>query len=349
MQRHQTPIHIQCSVCNTSKPSTDFSKNQFKRRKTNPKCLQCVTTANRSPIEVGIEFLRAKGVFATVPQTREIFFNFLINPSSILLPEERTKYEKIRERLIRLTSKTEETHQEKIPDDVHQFSLAEFPGYKKNDVFFLQYPESKVQRHQLSGLCYMHAPAVVQYYALNGTNRKEMIDLLKVVKDHFTAKELEHHIFDDMGGASAEFLRKILEPNSTTIGIGSLFEYVPSSFEKYGVGLVSAFGVYSDFRDTLRHHHYGKPQGTFEGHHAMALVGFRKDGNKLFFLLQNWWKLKQFVEVDEEYLKCCGATVHFIETPQKTIPVDFSTHTGHFFELEAIDKPEGITGEMKST
>jgi hypothetical protein len=78
----------------------------------------------------------------------------------------------------------------------------------------------------------------------------------------------------------------------------------------------------------------------------MALVGHRQaaDGRQ-FFLLQNWWKLKQFVEVDYEYLEKSGATVYFIKTPQTEIPKAFPQLAGRFFELEAIDKPEGYVHE----
>jgi hypothetical protein len=49
----------------------------------------------------------------------------------------------------------------------------------------------------------------------------------------------------------------------------------------------------------------------------MVMIGDRVavDTGKTFFLLQNWWKTKQFVEVDEDYyLKSCGAAVYFVET-----------------------------------
>eukprot|EP00634_Sargassococcus_sp_CCMP2135_P008617 CAMPEP_0198649432 /NCGR_PEP_ID=MMETSP1467-20131203/4274_1 /TAXON_ID=1462469 /ORGANISM="unid. sp., Strain CCMP2135" /LENGTH=103 /DNA_ID=CAMNT_0044385225 /DNA_START=15 /DNA_END=326 /DNA_ORIENTATION=- len=73
----------------------------------------------------------------------------------------------------------------------------------------------------------------------------------------------------------------------------------------------------------------------------MALVGARRDENdNVFFLLQNWWLEKQFVEVDLEYLKACGATLYFVETPQLSVSTDFPTHAGHIMQTEAIDMPE---------
>jgi len=57
-----------------------------------------------------------------------------------------------------------------------------------------------------------------------------------------------------------------------------------------------------------------------------------------YISLQNWWKKKQFVEVDAAYLKHSGASVWFIETPQTGLPEDFAVNYANFYELEAIDK-----------
>jgi hypothetical protein len=52
---------------------------------------------------------------------------------------------------------------------------------------------------------------MVQHYALrfNGT-AQPMLDLVKYIRDHFTA-QLEQHLFHDVGGDSICFLRSILE------------------------------------------------------------------------------------------------------------------------------------------
>lgn len=72
----------------------------------------------------------------------------------------------------------------------------------------------------------------------------------------------------------------------------------------------------------------------------MVLIGFRKDADRNYFLLQNWWKNKQFIEVDSEYLHSCEAIVHFVTTAQDKIPEDFNANDGHFFETQSIDKCE---------
>lgn len=78
----------------------------------------------------------------------------------------------------------------------------------------------------------------------------------------------------------------------------------------------------------------------------MTLVGHRVAAGTSFFLLQNWWEKKQFVEVDANYLKASGAYFTFIETPQTAIPSSFSYTYGKYHELEAVDKPEGQANEM---
>ncbi len=101
------------------------------------------------------------------------------------------------------------------------------------------------------------------------------------------------------------------------------------------------------FRNQTKHHHRGKPVGALIGLHAMALVGYRKDEDgRRYFLLQNWWKQKQFVEVDEEYLRECEAQLHFVQTDQCEIPPNFAKSYGVYYELEALDKEEGHCFEM---
>ncbi len=80
------------------------------------------------------------------------------------------------------------------------------------------------------------------------------------------------------------------------------------------------------------------------GHHAMVMVGARRDAasGQLFFLLQNWWPRKQFVEVDAAYLSACRALVYFVATPQPHMPAALPTLEGRWFETEMLDKPEAL-------
>ena len=60
----------------------------------------------------------------------------------------------------------------------------------------------------------------------------------------------------------------------------------------------------------------------------MVMVGYRQAAGKTYFLLQNWWKQKQFVEMDEDYFIRCNSTVRFVETPQHEIPATFPQNVG---------------------
>jgi len=192
----------------------------------------------------------------------------------------------------------------------------------------------------------MHAPVIVQHYRLaNDHENIPMLDIKEFVRNCFSAHQLEQHIFNDEGGDSRHFLESILQPDS--IVISSSPDSHVRYFTLYGVGLASQFKVHDDFYNPNIHRHNGHPSGDYKGLHAMALVGHRTDAaGKVFYLLQNWWKHKQFVEVDEEYLENSGATIYFIKTPQTEIPTNFPKQFGKFFELELVDKPEGLCHEM---
>ena len=54
---------------------------------------------------------------------------------------------------------------------------------------------------------------------------------------------------------------------------------------------------------------------------------------RTYFLLQNWWSYKQFIEVDDIYLEnSVGTEVYFIKNPQTEIPTTFKANKGCYFE-----------------
>lgn len=108
-----------------------------------------------------------------------------------------------------------------------------------------------------------------------------------VIAEHFTAKQLEQHVFEDSGGSSVRFLKAILEPGSVVAATDpSLFR---DHLSLYGPGLVSGFEVHDDFKDELVHKHFGVPAGNSVGQHAMVLMDVRVDaGGEERFILQNW-------------------------------------------------------------
>jgi hypothetical protein len=199
---------------------------------------------------------------------------------------ERAKYIATQERLLQIVGTDEEKHSNKsFPSDIHLWSNSEFPGYNISDVFFLKHLKSLNQRHQLSGLCYMHAPAMVQHYALGHNNHSApMIDLVQFIKQHFSVEQLQHHIFDNRGGNSVGFLKSILQPNSTLVDITVPYK-IPKALKAYGPGLVSGFEVHEDFFNSTIHHYNGTHSGTYVGNHAMALVGHcSTNRDSIFFI-----------------------------------------------------------------
>jgi len=163
----------------------------------------------------------------------------------------------------------------------------------------------------------------------------------KMIYDTFTAEQLEKHIFEDDGGPSDIMLKGILQPNSFVLGCG--YDQVEARLRKYGPLLVCRFEVYDDFYNN-NHIHHGPNVGTkFEGYHAMVLIGVRTDSKgNIFYLLQNWWPQKQFVEIDEPYLKICQPALFYVETPQNSIPTQFSSYSFKYAENENVDKPESF-------
>jgi hypothetical protein len=117
----------------------------------------------------------------------------------------------------------------------------------------------------------------------------------KLIREIFTAEQLEQHIFYDGGGSSHSMLKYILMKGSKSFASDNLVY----NLRRFGPGLVSLFEVHEEFTEKTKFSYSGKPKGDFIGLHAMVLIGHRKDSNgKDIFLLQNWWKDKQFIEVN---------------------------------------------------
>lgn len=76
--------------------------------------------------------------------------------------------------------------------------------------------------------------------------------------------------------------------------------------------LVSGFRVFKAFQMSDEVSFVGSPDKKFEGHYAMVLFGVRRTAaGEYFFLLQNWWKDRHFIEVSAEYMHYCGAIITF--------------------------------------
>lgn len=298
------------------------------------------------------DFLNSKNIFEDQPELQKIKFKYILNPETS--PKNlQIHYEKCRDRLDRILSRSGDKvvlREETFPSDVQSFQdfLTKVSEWDSEDsfVFHKHHKAVKgkqdilVQRLQLSGLCYIHGPDLLQHYLVSMTTSEAigMVDISKLVREAFDKEQLEKHIFEDKGGDSRSMLEYILMNDSIVISTGD----IRNNLEAFGPGLVSFFKVHKDFTDKTIHSHVGVPVGELVGLHAMVLIGHRVgiDG-KVFYLLQNWWKDKQFVEVDQEYFKRCNPTVYFVETPQTEIPSRFQTCCPcQYAESENLDKEE---------
>jgi hypothetical protein len=171
-----------------------------------------------------------------------------------------------------------------------------------------------------------------------------MIDIRKHILHYYPTSKLEDHIFHDKGSSSETFLESILQPNSLLLPI-AVSRITQNDFTTYGPALVAHFKVFDDlYRSKSCTFDEVPVKRVYKGLHAMVLIGMR-EGNSRFFLLQNWWKNRQFIEVSENYLEHSGTTIYFIKTPQSQIPNVFDVSHSHFAETEAVDLAEKLDDE----
>ena len=224
------------------------------------------------------------------------------------------------------------------PEDWQGFDefLDACPAWNEGDasVFHRANMVSLVQRHQGSDrLHFIHAAIVLQHYLLSLSQRDVgMIDMARMIQEFFPPTYLKERIFRNRLGNSRAMLKEILEP-------GSLWRLTScrnfgKQLRTYGPGLVCDFSVYEDFHGAQEKFSFdGVPQGANLGDNTMVLIGAREDSTgKSWFLLQNWWKHMQFVEVSMQYFRCCGPRTYFVTTPQTKVPTQFATHDLLFAE-----------------
>jgi hypothetical protein len=93
----------------------------------------------------------------------------------------------------------------------------------------------------------------------------------------------------------------------------------------------------------------GSPAGgelnplPIEQRHAMVLIGVRKEGSKMWLLMQNWWASMQLVEVSYEYFRASKGKLTFFsassdQTFNFTRPVSFNS--SHIAECNRLDQNE---------
>ncbi|KAI9330850.1 hypothetical protein BDR26DRAFT_922364 [Obelidium mucronatum] len=205
-----------------------------------------------------------------------------------------------------------------------------------------------VERFQKSGHCYMHAPVVLQHYlvAMSTCDKTPILDIAEFLKKNMSGSALYHHIWEGKGGDSLDFLKRILatkpDPADILHESNLILANLTELLKLYGPGLISGFGVTASFNSN-EWRHVGKYKGMdFIGRHAMVLIGSRQEKDKTYYLMQNWWKKKAYVEVDAEYLLRSEATIHFIKEKQLKMG-EFPTSFEQLVECEnGLDASENF-------
>ena len=78
-------------------------------------------------------------------------------------------------------------------------------------------------------------------------------------------------------------------------------------------------------------------------YHAMLIVGVRAQGAARRFLVQNWWRRLQFLEISADYLEtqpCASIGAHFVLTPQRAPPMRWARPAARYAETTLIDTLE---------
>ena len=208
-------------------------------------------------------------------------------------------------------------------------------------LFWTQFNEEQlarimVIRKQKSGLCYLHAPVVLEHYLFaiaTGGAHSSTYDIGKYEAHVLSGDHLVDFLLKDVGGSSQNTLNEICGLREADTKHFHIPDKEDDSFYMtvcdmildrvaQSPALVSTFRVYPDFRrtDTVSFSHIPLQgtQGTSSSSrvpmHSMVLIGGRKtvDGEYLF-LLQNWWEGRYFVEVSGEYMHHCQAEITFVK------------------------------------
>ena len=204
--------------------------------------------------------------------------------------------------------------------------------WKQNPYSQLDASKYLLIRHQLSGLCYMHAPTVLQYYKVVGHTGEPghtMIDICATLRN---ATELEKYLrCDDTGQSSKHFL-KFITNNAETDALvlpkriselrSQTANAIATYLRDYGPGLVSYFKVDKNFHESKGQSFIDDHlnQNELKGLHTMLIIGYRKVDDEYRFLLQNWWKDRYFIEVSERYAAQAEAEYIFVTQNLEGIP-----------------------------
>jgi hypothetical protein len=235
-----------------------------------------------------------------------------------------------------------------------------------------------LQRVTEKGPSYMHAPVVIQHYLISKYSKSKsdpvILDMAKYIRDTFTTKQLKRHFIHDEGIPSHILMTMLLQRNSE-FKIVEFNEIDVDFLKQHGPALLSGFPLCDDFGsdDGRLVHDLGdcdasagnalhpspaplrctnrgssrsdKLAGRCILNHAMLIIGVRGEGAARRFLVQNWWRRHQFVEISMAYLErlrliYLGPSAYITCTPQLAVPAGFAQAAAPYAESEDLDARE---------
>ena len=222
------------------------------------------------------------------------------------------------------------------------------PEFKQNSI-----NEMLVIRKQSSGVCYLHASIVLEHYLIalgtNGRNRG-MIDIGSYIATTLGATDLEGFLFSGHSGNAQRTLIRLCglseddhspvtlpDPHRLKAAFDLMCADIYNNV-RYKPYLVSNFKVYNHFMAEGQYSYSMADISTAEERqthsttalsaHSMLLIGARKDAHgQYYFLLQNWWDSKYFIEVTAEYLYYCRANMMYVTKDINSRRADLSVYT----------------------
>ena len=226
----------------------------------------------------------------------------------------------------------------------------------QSTVFFRDVVPNCINRSgQLAGLCFMHGAVAVLHYAIchyTGRGDHRTIHIPSFLVRQLTGRELWRYVSDvDSGGNSTQFLQKLacrsapddlVVLNHMELCGRRASARVVKLFKKHGPALVSGFSTNAAFKRTTAFSFLDADRSHTDedGSHAMALVGWRHAGTgDIRFLLQNWWKSKQFIEVNLAYLASRRASLTWLQEPITAFPDPSVVHDAPWAEFD-FDGPD---------
>lgn len=298
-----------------------------------------------------LAYLYARQIFR---ESRLINFMWILFPHTAEVAVDRVKkYAQAHNRLFNLIERKRDFPQPTVPDMVQSFAqaIAGLDEWKSDENTYIFYRDDefvkkrsdaivqRVDSADSTSLCYLQAPAVLQRCLIAKYSQADgpvgMLDINQYLSKNMNSDQLFRHFFT-RGGNSIEILRSILTPGSY-VDIIDIYGINVDVIKRYGPGLITRFKVYSDFLNENVHVHSGLPTGTFIGDHCMLLVGVKGSGESKTFLVQNWWRKKQYIQISRSYLIACLPIVYFVHTPQTKIENQYRLVYGCYAESGGVD------------